>query len=113
MYPVCFTLVFHVHSEIICYNDFSASVLHRSKSVLIIAVFYLAASQIYGDYGIKHVFFSADFIERVFNELSLFITRDPNGWGKKKMSIVECFYVFCMEWHCSGVFGGVFNLVCH
>lgn len=56
--------------------------MHQNKSVLIIAMFYLDGSQIYGDYRIEHVFFSADFIGRVFNELSHFITREQNGWGK-------------------------------
>lgn len=68
----------------------SSAVLHQNKSLLIITVFYLDASQTCRDYGIKHVFFSADFIGRVFNEIRHFITRDQNGQEKISM-IIMCY----------------------
>lgn len=68
----------------------TSAVLHQNKSLLIIAVFYLDASQTCRDYGIEPVFFSADSTGGVFSELSHFITRDQNG--QEKISVIIMCY---------------------
>lgn len=68
----------------------TSSVSHQNKSLLIMAVFYLDASQTCRDYGIGHVFFSADFIGRVFRELSHFIMGTQNGQEKASI-VITCF----------------------
>lgn len=74
------------------------AVLHQNKSLLIIAVFYLDASQTRRDYGIECVFFSTDFIGRVFSELSHFITR-PEWPGKNRNDnyVVHELALLCLE----------------